>query len=240
MAHVLPITFAGSGEKFLSRLQALPGILEYTTKQLTLLHLDAAWRRTHEVQVFEQPRQGRIPYWYDRNSDTIQLYPLLFSARPYHEVFEAFGMRHWHRNLTQADQMQWINSMVYPDHKVLEKFKDLIEEGTPYDQILSRFTDPDARLVVIHLINALKKNHVSAERAKDLDLDHYPPTADFMTAEKPYSARPLLRTFRPAHENRDSYAKAFAEFAVNRGRFLTSSPAMEKLYRGLFTAVTFS
>jgi len=240
MAHVLPISFSGSGEKFLARLQAIPGLVEYVTKQLTTLHLDAAWRRTHEIQVFEQPRQGRVPYWYDRHSDTIQLYPLLFGNRPYAEIFEAFGKRHWHLNLTQADQMQWINSMVYPDHKVLEKFNDFIEAGTSYDQILAHFRDPDARLVVIHLINALKKNHVSYTQAKDLDLEHYPPTADFMTAEKPYSARPLLRTFRPNHENKDSYAKAFSEFAINRGRFLSSSPAMEKLYRSLFTAVTFS
>ncbi len=239
MSHVLPISFSGSGEKFLARLKAIPDLLEHCTKQMTALKLNEAWRQTRGIQVFEEPRQGRLPFWYDHGTDTIQLYPLLFGKRPDADIFSAFGKRHWHRNLSQAERLQWINATVFPDVRTLEKFKDKIKAGTDYNTLLASFTQPDERLVVIHLINALIKNHTTAAQAQHIDLDHYAPVSDFLSAEKPYTARPLLKTFRPQHENVDSYAQAFGEFCVNKGKFLSSLPAMEKLYRTLFHAVTY-
>lgn len=238
MAHVLPITFAGAGEKFLKRLNAVPGLLDHATRHLSGLRLDAAWRGTREIQVFEDARQGRISSCYDPARDTLQLYPLLFGRRPDADLYEAFGRRRWHQ-LDRAAQLRWINANVLPDPAVLARFRDAVAAGTPYREILRKVRGAPDRLAVIHLVNALLKNHTPVEQARMLDLDHYPPTADFMSGGVCYSLVPVLRALRPGHLAKESYAAAFSEYCVNRGKFLGSDASVVKAYGQLFRAVTF-
>lgn len=234
------IHYAGTSPTFLKKVEATAAIVRHAPTVMDPLRLQSAYRGLKSLEILEESGRGRVKLFYDRVSDTVSLYPAFFSTRPDYDVYEAFGQRHWEKNLSQQEQLQWINAMVFPSPRTLEKFVEAVKRGvTDYMQIVNSFTDPDERLVAVHLANALIKNNTTPSQAKYLDLQHYPPTADFISARTAYSARPLLQTYRPGHDSKNSYAKAFAEYCVNKGKFISTIPAISQLYKALFSAVTF-
>lgn len=236
----MKIQYAGSSEGFLKKLASIQKILKFAETRMNSLQLVSAHRGVKSVQILEKLCQGRRAWHYDRVNDTVTLYPDSFSNRPDRDVYEAFGQRHWEQNLTPAQQQQWIDAEVYPSIGVLKMFKRMVRKGiASWDEAIAAFKDPDDKLVIIHLVNALLKNHTTPQQAKFLNLDHYPPVAQFITAQKPYSARPLLTTYRAVHDQPRSYAIAFGEFCMNNGKFVFAPTPITTLYRALFRAVTF-
>lgn len=233
------IEYQGSSESFLKRLHAVPPILSYIKRHLDALGLSSAHHGLNMVKIFEAPARGRTAWHYDAGDDSISFFPLQANHRPDISLFSAFGQRHWEKNLSSNAKLQWAKALVFPNHRVLERFLDLIRHGRPYNDVLKRFKNPDDRLLVIHLINALVTNNVRPAQAKLLDLAHFPPTSHLVSANEAYSALPILRVHRPKHTQTNSYADAFGEFCTNNGKFLSSEPSVTKLYRGLFQAVTF-
>ena len=244
MPATLPLpfvpSFIGSSRQYMHRMSAFVEAVPDIFNRVKVLGLERSYTGLRDLRFIEKLERGSsCPVWLDKAHDVLNVYPMAFQAgaRLDLQLYAALGTRYWFQAVPSGRQGAWVNKLIYPDRAVIERLAAMLKLGTDYRKALDGFHLASERLQVIHVLNALIANHVSANTAKTVNLDEYPPTREFCGARRPYSLKPLLSVYTGpglAH-----YETAFAQYCSHNGKIPASEPSTESALAALFDFVTF-
>jgi hypothetical protein len=229
----LPITptYSGKSNAFMQRMQVMHQALPVMFERLDKLGLRKAYSGLKGIRFVESPERGSSTLaHYDKSSDTISIYPMLFRSGMRVDVsfYSGLGLRHWEHNVSSAQKNCWRNKLVYPNVAVIDRLQEYFQHGIQsYKDVLDRFTSSVDRLQVIHIINTLIDNSINYYATRTLDLKEYPPTKDFCKGLKPFSITPLLSVYRNSTGLGLKYEDLFSEYCVENGKLHASETSVQ-------------
>lgn len=242
MTIPVPVVFEGPGEIFLKRVAAFAHALPDVFRKVDDLRLTASYRGLKKLRFCEKLERGSgVRAFYDKSKDFLTVYPMAFcvGARIDQAIYQGFGLRHWHLNLSNSDQHRWEAKLIIPQKALIDRFVQIAkaEHVSNYLGVLEKFQKADERLQVIHLCNALVASNVQPKDLRNVDVFDHPSTSEFCKGLRPYSLIPLLSAYAGG-DSLDKYEVAFASYVVNHGKFRVTETSVEAQLIELFEQVT--
>lgn len=234
----IKIQYSGSDHEFVGRMTAFAGMIPDITKSLEELGLVEAIQGLDTVKFVEDsPSSDRSQYV--QSDDDIIVYPLNFKAgdRPDWSIYWAIGARHWSLNISPENKIRWSNMAVEPSKSQASRVLEFFDGTKTFRQAIDSANDAIERLIAVHIANALTKNGIRPVGIAAVNLRSYPPVSDFTSGLRSYSLKPLVSAYGSISCLPD-YASAFAEYAVNGGKFMIREKSTNKAFTSLFTKVS--
>jgi len=233
-----PIQFNGSDPEFTRRTQAFAAMIPDIQSNLADLGIEEAIQGLSSFKFVEMsPSAERSQYVTE--GDDIMIYPMNFKAgdRPDWSIYWALGARHWALNISPENKVRWSNLTVEPSKATVARILKMLDGKHTFRQVIESVGEAVGRLVALHITNALVKNGIRPTGLAAIDLNNYPPVSDFMHGLRSFSLRPLVSAYGSIC-CLQGYAGAFAEYAVNNGKFPIREHSTAKAFTALFSEVT--
>ena len=152
----------------------------------------------------------------------VNLYPSLQQhADPVRQVLIEFGLYVLHKGGNRAKAL-WENKLVKPAKEHIQMFADRLADPevrratTSYDALVQAYPDKGhavARLVAVHLSNALIHQNIPFTDSQGVNVYKWGPTTEFANGRKYFSLTPLLSAYAPRSIN-DCFGCAFADYVL--------------------------
>jgi len=152
------------------------------------------------------------------------------------------GHRHWYKNLNGSQRGMWNKKYVPASQSTVDRIQRLMKGGKykRYMAVVDEFTNPNERLVCIHVVNALIVNKYPIELLPNLDVREHPATKEFCYGSKLYSLIPLVSAYARESDYED-YAETFRAFIEGGGNLRAiREESTRTALTELFKKVTFN
>ena len=209
-----------------------------------LAHIADFW---NAIQWVEHPKQRLLAdAELSRTGEAfINLYPsLLKNADPARVVLTEFGLYILHKGGDRAKAI-WEKKLAKPAKAHIEMFASRLADPetrrktTSYDALVQAYPDKGhavARLVAVHLSNALIHQNIPFTDSHGVDIRAWGPTAEFATGKKYFSLVPLVSAYAPRSLN-GCFGCAFADFVLTDLGMVTESSVQHALKRTMLNVI---
>lgn len=186
----------------------LAHLVDYWSKMQWIEHADQTLQTDAELSRTHEP--------------FVNLYPSLQrAADPVRLVLIEFGIFLLHKGGQRAGAI-WKNKLLAPTKEHIKTCATRLADPSirqqlqTYEAFVQSYPEKGhavARLVALHLCNALKHHNIAFPDSIGVDIYTWGPTAEFANGQKYFSLTPLLSAYAPRRIN-DCFGCAFADLVL--------------------------